>query len=57
MTLDRSLLALLVLTMFARLIHAPSPLREMLCIASWLHVWRLHPKADRAGVSSIVSLG
>jgi hypothetical protein len=56
MNLDRSILALLVLTMYARLISAPSPLCEMLCIACWLHMWRLHPKAVRVA-SSIVSLG
>jgi len=53
MNFDRSLLVLLVLTMFARVIHAPAPLCQMLGIASGLQVWRLHPKATGAGASSI----
>jgi hypothetical protein len=57
MNLDRSLLVLLVLTMFARVIHAPMPLCQMLGIASALQVWRLHPKAIGADASATVSLG
>jgi hypothetical protein len=57
MTFDRSLLALLVLTMIARLTHAPAHVCETLSIVSGLQVWRLHPKALRVGASSVVSLG
>jgi len=45
MTFDRSLLVMLVLTMVARLTHAPAQVCEILCLVSGLQVWRLHPKA------------
>ena len=53
MNLDRSLLFLLLVTMYARLIHAPSHLCETLAAVSGLQLWRLHPKALGAGFSSI----
>jgi hypothetical protein len=56
MNFDRSLLALLVLTMVARLTHAPAHVCETLCIFSGLQVWRLHPKALRVGAPASVSL-
>jgi len=51
MNLDRSLLSLLVVTMFVRIIHAGAPLCELLCIVSGFQVWRLHPKGLRADAS------
>jgi hypothetical protein len=53
MSLDRSLLFILNVTMFVRLIHAPAPVCEMLAIASALQMMRLHPKAVRASASSL----
>ena len=47
MTFDRSLLAVLVLTMIARLTHSPAHICETLSIVSALQLWRLRPKALR----------
>jgi hypothetical protein len=57
MTFDRSLLMMLVLTMVARLTHAPAHVCETLCIVSGFQICRLHPKALRVGSPSIVSVG
>jgi len=57
MRFDRSLLTLLVLTMLAKLTHAPAPVCEILGIVGGLQIFRLHPKALRVGSPSIVSVG
>jgi hypothetical protein len=57
MTFDRSLLAVLVLTMIARLTHSPAHICETLSIVSALQLWRLRPKALRVGAASVVSVG